>query len=161
MMTKSAIHQLFVEQLSSELESITQAARNSFETATNGEHQANNKYDTFSLESSYLARGQAKRAEELSEALSRLRNFPIVALAPDAPIELGALVRLEAGAGDTRTLFFGPTAGGEKVDAGKESITIVTATSPLVQAMIGKSVGDSFDIAMGIDVHTFTVTSVE
>jgi transcription elongation GreA/GreB family factor len=160
-MSKASIHKLFVDQLGEELESITQAARNSFETATNGEHQANNKYDTFSLESSYLARGQAKRAEDLSEALSRLRNFPIVALAPDAPIELGALVRLDAGAGDTRTLFFGPTGGGENVDLDNESITIVTATSPLVQAMIGKSVGDSFDIAMGIDVHTFTVTSVE
>jgi hypothetical protein len=53
-MTKKDIHQRFVDQLARELESIAAAARKSFATATNEEHHAEGKYDTFKLESPTL-----------------------------------------------------------------------------------------------------------
>ena len=160
-MTKEDIHRRFLEQLSEELESIRAAAKKAFDTATSGEHRAESKYDTFSLESSYLARGQAKRVDELSDALERLQMLPLVALGDAAPIQLGALVRLEANDGEKRTLFFGPAAGGEEITVDGEEVTIVTSSSPLGQAVLGKKVGDSFEIKMGIDAQTFTVRSVD
>ena len=159
-MTKKKIHQLFVAKLSAELESITAAAKNSFDVATNAEHQAKSKYDTFSLESSYLARGQAKRVEELTASLERLQMLPLKDMDEKTPIQLSALVRIEASDGEKRVLFFGPSAGGEEVTVDGEEIIIVTSSSPLGQAVLGKKVGDSFDIKMGIDAQTFTITSV-
>ena len=160
-MTKADIHRHFIDHISRELESLTAAAKNSASMATNEAHRAESKYDTFSLESSYLARGQAQRIEELTHALQRLQALPLNALDATSPIRLSALVRLESGDGKKRTLFFGPAAGGEKIIADSEEVVIVTARSPLGQALLGKTVGNTFDFKIGTVTHTFTVVSVE
>ncbi len=160
-MTKEDIHRNFINLLSNELESLTAAAKNSASMATNEAHRAESKYDTFSLESSYLARGQAARIEELTHALARLQALPLKAFRGTSPIQLSALVRLEAGDGKKRTLFFGPAAGGEKIISDGEEIVIITARAPLGQALLGKTVGNIFDFMIGTATHTFTVTSVD
>lgn len=160
-MTKKAIHQRFMDQLSAELESITAAARASYATATDDEHRAEHKYDTFKLESSFLARGQAKRVEELTGALDSLQMLPLKKLPAGSPIQLGALIRLKADDGECRTLLFGSAAGGETIVVKGEEITVVTSGSPLGQALLGKVVGDHFDIRIGKTTHAYTVVSVE
>ena len=160
-MTKRDIYERFVGQLTAELESITVAARASFATATSDEHRAENKYDTFKLESSFLARGQAKRVEELTAELESLQLLPMQDLNATSPIQLGALVRLKADDGTTRTLLFGYAAGGETIVVDGEEIVIVTSRSPLGQAVLGKTSGDTFDFKMGAVTHTFSVLSVE
>lgn len=160
-MTKKEIHQRFVEHLSAELETITAAAKKSFATATDEEHHAEGKYDTFKLESSYLARGQAKRVAELTQALESLRLLPLQELNRASRIQLSALVRLTSAKGEKRTLFLGAAAGGERITADGEEITIITSRSPLGQALLGKTTGDTFDMTIGIDTHRFTVVSVE
>jgi len=160
-MTKEEIHRHFINQMAHELGALTAAAKNSASMATNEAHRAESKYDTFSLESSYLARGQAMRIEELTHALQRLQALPLKELGGTSPIQLGALVRLQSGEGKKRALFFGPAAGGEQIVADGEEILIVTALSPLGRAVLGKTAGDTFDITIGASTHTFTVVSVE
>ncbi len=160
-MTKKAIHQALLRQLSQELETIQSAARASFATATSDAHHAEGKYDTFSLETSYLARGQAKRVAELRDALERLQLIALKPLTPDDPVQLGALVRLETEAGNQRLLFFGSAAGGETITADGEEIVIVTAQSPLGRAVLGKIVGERFDIRIAGQQQTFTLIAVE
>jgi transcription elongation GreA/GreB family factor len=160
-MTKEEIHRRFINQLADELASITSAAKNSASMATSEAHRAESKYDTFSLENSYLARGQAKRVEELTFALERLQVLQLKEMSDTTPIQLSALVRLEASDGTKRTLFFGPAAGGEKISADGEEIVIVTARSPLGQALLGNTVGSTFDVKLGHATHSFTVVSVE
>lgn len=159
-MTKKDIHRRFIEQLTSELAAITAAAKQSFATATDEEHHAENKYDTFKLESSFLARGQAKRVEELTEALDSLQMLPLKKLHNTSPIQLGALVRLKAEDGTMRTLLFGSAAGGETIIVNRQEITVVTSRSPLGQAVLGKTVGDTFDVKIGPASQTLTVLSV-
>ena len=147
--------------MAAELESITVAAKASFATATSDEHRAENKYDTFRLESSFLARGQAKRVEELTSALESLQMLPLQELHNTSPIQLGALIRLRAEDGAVRVLLFGFAAGGETILADGEEVVIVTSRSPLGQAVLGKTVGDTFEFKMGNASHTFAVLSVE
>jgi hypothetical protein len=73
-MNKADLYQTLIDQLQQELATVTAAAKSSFATATSDAHHAEGKYDTFSLETSYLARGQAKRVAELHDALSSPRN---------------------------------------------------------------------------------------
>ncbi|MBL7115120.1 MAG: GreA/GreB family elongation factor [Kiritimatiellae bacterium] len=160
-MTKKEIHQGFIDQLEKELSAITASAKRSFATATDEEHHAEGKYDTFSLESSYLARGQAKRVKELTDALDRLQVLPLKDLDATMPIHLSALVRLKASNGEERTLFVGPAAGGETITVDGNAIMMITTSSPMGRAVLGKTVGDTFDMRLGIDVQTFTVLSVE
>jgi len=160
-MTKHEIHQLLIAQVQHELESITAAAKKSFATATSEEHRAEGKYDTFKLESSFLSRGLAKRVEELTRALDSLQQDPLPALKATSAVQLGALVRLKAKDGTTRTLFLGADAGGETITADGEEITIVTAHSPLGKAVLGKHVQESFDFKIGAATHILTVVSIE
>ena len=160
-MTKKEIHQGFIDQLSAELDTLTMATKNAISTATNKEHQAKSKYDTFSLESSYLARGQAKRVEECTDALERLQMLPLKDLDDHSLIQLSALVQLEEENGNTRTLFFGPAAGGKELTVENETITIVTAKSPLGRAVLGKKTGYTFSIRLGATQQTFVIKSVK
>ena len=160
-MTKEEIHRCFVEQLAGELESITEAAKKNIATVSNEEHKAESKYDTFSLETSYLARGQAMRVEALRDALERLQVLPLKKLAADDPIQLSALVRMEANDGEKRTLFFGPSGAGEEIEADGETILIVTSAGPLGKAVLGKRAGESFRIRLGPLEQEFTIKSVE
>jgi len=160
-MTKEDIHRRFIDQLIKEWESIAAAAKNSITTATSEAHRAESKYDTFSLESSYLARGQAKRVEELKYAIERLQMLQLRQLYDTSPIQLGALVRLVSSDDKKRTLFFGPAAGGEQISADGEEIVIITAVSPLGRALLGKIEGDTLNIKIGNSNQTFRVISVE
>jgi transcription elongation GreA/GreB family factor len=160
-MTKKDIHRLFVEKLSSELESLTAAVKNAISMATDEAHRAESKYDTFSLESSYLARGQAQRVEELRYALDRLHALSVKELCGESPIQHGSLVRLASSEGKTRTLYFCPGGGGEQVAADGEEVCIVTAQSPLGKAMLGKTAGATLEIKIGRVTQTWRVAAVE
>lgn len=160
-MTKSDVVEAFIGQLSAERNAMTAAARHAFETATDSEHQARSKYDTFSLESSYLARGQAKRVEALSEAIQQLRTLPVKFCDSSAPIALGALVRLKGRGGQGRILLFANSAGGEELTLEGVEVMIVTPAAPLGQAIRGKRTGDLVQIRMGAELQSFTVASVE
>ena len=160
-MTKNDVHRRFIEKLTQELESITSAAKNSISMATNEAHRSESKYDTFSLESSYLARGQAMRVEELKFALDRLQSLPLKEITRTSPIQHGALVRLESSDGKKRLLYFCPGGGGEQVTVDGEEVCIVTAQSPLGKAVLGKTAGATFELRIGQATQTFLVSSVE
>jgi transcription elongation GreA/GreB family factor len=159
-MTKKEIHQRFVEQIAAELAVISDAAEKEMATATNAEHQAKSKYETFSLETSYLARGQAKRVAEFSVALEQLQMLPLKELSDKTPVQLSALVRLEGADGSKRVLFFCPAAGGESIMADGEVITIVTSESPIGRAVVGKYTGHTFEIRLGGDTQMLIIKSV-
>ena len=160
-MTKQDIHQQFVKKLSSELDTITAAAKASISTATSEAHHSEGKYDTFSLETSYLARGQARRVEELRQTLERLGQMPVKVLDESDPVRLSALVRLQSTSGETRALYVGIAGGGESVHANGEEVVIVTSQSPLGRAVLGKTKGETFSINLAGTEHRFTVLSVE
>jgi transcription elongation GreA/GreB family factor len=160
-MTKQELHQEFIIKLQAELDAITAAAKGTISTATSDAHHAEGKYDTFSLESSYLARGQAKRVEELRLAVERLEMLPLKSFDATKPIVLSAWVKLSAGNGETRSIFLGPAAGGESVMDGTERVMMLTSQSPLGQCLLGKHQGESFNIKLGPLEQTFTITSVE
>jgi transcription elongation GreA/GreB family factor len=160
-LSKKEIHQRFVDQFTSELESITAAAKRSFATATSEEHRAEGKYDTFKLESSFLSRGLAMRVDELTRALQSLQELPLVGHRPSAPIQPGDLIRLKDGDDKTVTLFLGDDVGGETIMANGEEISIVSARSPLGQAVQGKTTGETFTLKIGSSTRTYTVVSVE
>jgi len=159
-MTKQDIHQQFIRQLENELDAITSAAKSSFSTATSEAHHAEGKYDTFSLETSYLARGQARRVEELRQALERLQQLPLRGLAGADPVQLSALVRLQGANGEKRVLFFGSAGGGERIQVNGEDIVIVTSQSPLGRAVLGKTAGEQFTISLAGSIQVFTIMSV-
>jgi transcription elongation GreA/GreB family factor len=160
-LSKREIHRRFIDQLTTELAAITASAKASFASATDDENRAEHKYDTFKLEESFLARGQAKRVKELADALESLQMLPLDDLPEGSPVQYGALIRLAAKTGTITTLLFGSAAGGETLAVDGEEITVVTAQSPLGQALSGRTAGDTVEVQIGRDRQTFAIVSIQ
>lgn len=135
-----------MEKLRGDLEILSVAAKTAHEAATHEENIPDNKYDTLSLEASYVAQGQANRAQDLRRALHAYQILTLQQFGPGSPIGLTALVKLEAEDGETRSLFIGPQEGGLKLQLDGEDIVVITAASPLGTELIGKCEGDTVNI---------------
>lgn len=107
-MDKTWLQQQVLQRLADDLLTTEQAARAAHETATHEENIAENKYDTLGLEASYLATGQARRAEAIREAMSVWRQFSPRPYNDSQGIQLGALVCLVDADEQRQQLFLGP-----------------------------------------------------
>ncbi|OOV96195.1 MULTISPECIES: GreA/GreB family elongation factor [unclassified Pseudomonas] len=160
-MNKHAIHQLILQKLRDDLDVAQRAAQTAYETATHEENIAENKYDTLGLEASYLAAGQAKRVEEIRQALALCQNLTLRAYDEQTGIQVGALLGLEDENGHEQWLFLGPDGAGLKVYVVGQLITVITPRSPLGQSLMGKFEGDEVQIVVAGTRQQFTVTEVK
>ena len=160
-MNKHAVHQLVLEKLTLDLDIAQRAAQTAYETATHEENIAENKYDTLGLEASYLAAGQAKRVEEIKQALVLCQSMQLRAFDDQRGIEIGALLGLEDENGRQQWLFLAPDAAGLKVDVVGQPVTVITPRSPLGKSLLGKFEGDEVEILVAGARQHFTVTDAK
>ena len=141
-MTRQAVLDQILAVLREELQTLTQAAQGSFAAATDPDSRAENKYDTRTLEASYVARGQARRVTELQEAVQAFTALTVTSPTPAASIQLGSLVNLQAPWGEEH-FFLGPFAGGTEVQFEGTEIVVITPASALGQKLVGRHPGDT------------------
>ncbi len=120
------------------LHETTESQKASVASATHEEARAENDKDTRGLETTYLARGLAKRVVELREAKNKLMHLKA---SLSTTVKLGALVTFEDELEEQRTLFIAPAGGGITVDVDGPG-QVVSPQSPLAKALIGKEVDD-------------------
>ncbi|MCB1275393.1 hypothetical protein [Prosthecobacter sp.] len=155
-MNKQDVLDQILSVLSTELASLTRAAQGAFAAATDPDSKAENKYDTRTLEASYVARGQAQRVAELQQAVQAFGALSGSALEPGAAITLGALVNLETPE-ERAHYFLGPFAGGtEIVHEGKE-IVVITPASALGQKLMGRREGETIALRPGVSANVAAV----
>lgn len=157
------------------------AAKQAHETATHSETVAKSKYETFGLEASYLAHGQAQRVAECEAELLAYRGLNLLSCANELTVGLSSLVTLEDESGAVKTYFIGPGAPGMKIDAkidktteidldiacGSElkpelgSIMVITPSSPLGLSLMGKSLDDAVQLNIGDRLKVYDITGLE
>lgn len=160
-MNKHAIHQLVLDKLAVDLDIAQRAAQTAYETATHEENIAENKYDTLGLEASYLAAGQARRVEEIRQALTLCQNMQLRAYDDQRGIEVGALLGLADENDRQQWLFLAPDGAVLKVDVVGQPVTVITPRSPLGKSLLGKFEGDEVEILVGGARQQFAVTEVK
>jgi transcription elongation GreA/GreB family factor len=146
---KQAVLDQILALLKSEVASLTRAAQGAFAAATDPDSKAENKYDTRTLEASYVARGQAQRVVELQEAVQAFGGLSATALPAGAAVTLGALVTLET-PGEASHYFVGPFAGGTEVVLDSVEVTVITPASALGQKLLGRRAGDTIPLRPGL-----------
>ena len=156
-MNKQALLQKIITTLTSDLAVLTEAAKTAHAAATHEECLPDNKYDTTGLEASYIAQGQANRAQEIRRALDSYLTLTLRLFDESTPIRLTAAVTLEVDDGSCRQVFLGPDAGGLKLSEGGAEYVVVTPESPLGRALLGKLCGDEIQIGSGKARKTFTI----
>lgn len=159
-MSKERIIQEIITALSADLRVLTSASRAAHAAATHAECLPDNKYDTTALEASYIAQGQANRAQEIRVALESYRTLKLLEFADDTPIRLTALVTLEGGEGDVRRLFIGPQAGGMRIGDADGEIVVITPGSPLGRSLLGLRTGDEVKAGDDAAAPLFTIVAV-
>lgn len=123
---------------------LSNAALEAHAAATDPGSKAEGKYDTRSLEASYLAAGQARQVTELADAVRLFESLSLPDFAMDDPIDAGALVEVEV-AGEPSWFLLAPAGGGVSVTHQGREITLLTPSSALYQKLRGLQVGDSLD----------------
>ncbi|NTW98840.1 MAG: transcription elongation factor GreAB [Geobacteraceae bacterium] len=159
-MSKEIIIQEIIRTLSDDLTVLTSASRAAHAAATHAECLPDNKYDTTALEASYIAQGQANRAQEIRIALESYRTLTLHAFDDDTPIRLTALVSLEGGDGGVRRLFLGPRAGGMKINDDDGEVVVITPGSPLGRSLLGLRCGDEVKAGDDATALSFTIVAV-
>ncbi len=136
--TLEAVHQVAVD-----------AAEQAREDAMHNENTAENRYDTLGLEAAYLAQGQSKRVIDCEADLAAYKNMSVINFTQDVPVALGALICLKAEDDLEKFLFLGPTAGGLKFNFQDKEIIVITPSSPIGMTLLGRFVGDEFELDIG------------
>lgn len=158
-MNKKEILLRIIARLSQDLDILFNAARTAHEASTHAENQPDNKYDTLALEASYVAQGQANRAQELRKSIEIYRQ-----LKPHGSnietVRLTSLVTLEDDEGKQRRLFIGPLEGGLKIEYEGEEIVVITPGSPLGKELLGKGAGDAVEIETGSNRTEYEIVEV-
>jgi transcription elongation GreA/GreB family factor len=151
---KSGLKQALLSALEATLAVLQQAHADAREGATHDEAKPENDKDTRALEASYLARGQARRITELTTAIAEVRAM---AVEPAERGAVGSLVSVSEGRSKVR-YFLAPQGGGTKLPGG---VQVVTPTSPLGVALVGRRAGEVCELTLGGRARELEITHVE
>lgn len=160
MTEKEKVLQCIVQSLADDFAVLFDAARTAHEDSIHAENLPDNKYDTLSLEASYLAQGQANRAQEIKAALEAYRKLELQAFAVGSRIRLTALVTLEDEEGAAKRVFLGPAAGGLKVSHERGEVVVITPGSPLGSQLLGKAAGEAVVVSAGRVRKEFDIVEI-
>jgi transcription elongation GreA/GreB family factor len=159
MMNKDDLIRSIIAQLSHDLDVLFTAAKTAHEAATHEENQPDNEYDTLALEASYVAQGQANRAQEMRRSLEIYRQLQPLVQQGDT-IRMASLVTLEDVEGATRQVFIGPAEGGLKIVSHEKEIVVITPGSPLGKALLGRTIGDAVEIETSTSSTEYEIVEV-
>jgi len=158
-MNKGQLIKQIIASLSESLGLLEKAARASHAEATHESSKAESKYDTRGLEAAYLAGGQARQTKEILDSIELYGALATRNFTPDEPIDLTALVELDADG--TRSIYFiGPRNGGLEIEHQRKEITVITPQSPLGQNLMGKKAGQRWTAKLGGAIAKYHIVSV-
>ncbi len=158
-MTKQELLVAIIAQLSHDLSVFFTAAKTAHAAATHEENAPDNKYDTLALEASYLAQGQANRAQELRQSLQTYQHLTL--LPCNGIVRLTSLVTVETEDGSSKTVFIGPVEGGMKLQGAETEIMVITPTSPLGRELMGKNCGELAEISTTAGRIEYEIVDIE
>ena len=158
-MKKAQLVAQVIASMTESLHALEKAARASHEEATHESSKAESKYDTRGLEAAYLAGGQARQAKEILSAIEAYEALVIRDFAPGEPVELAALVELDAD-GTRSTYFIGPKSGGLEIEHRRREIMVITPQSPLGQILMGRKAGQRWVAKLGGSNVKYHIVSV-
>ncbi len=159
-MDKQKLIAAICEKLETDLIVLKDAARATYDAATNEESKLENEYDTRALEASYLAGAQAKRVGEIEELIFVFKNLEIKSFKNSDAILSTALVEVES---DEKKsfLFLMPKGGGLNIQFESFMIQIITPHAPLGEALLGLKVGDTAIVESGKKILEYEILSIQ
>jgi len=159
-MNKKQILSDILSHLEQELSATIIAANNAHLAATDDQSVAETQYDTLAIEASYLAEGQSRRVAEIQHAKQEIAQLTLRDFHNDTPVSLGALVQLSQDNDKNHWFFIAPAAGGFRGIFDGKSYTVITPTSPMAKALVGKYIDDEVELMIGANKRCEEIIAV-
>lgn len=137
---KSTLRDQVIRQLEHDLASLKKAAAETHSVSTGDENKQEGKYDTRSIEASYLADAQTQQAKQLEKSIYKLRNLTLTD-DPDTAI-LGSIVILTTEDDTDHQFFLLPAGGGITLEYEDSPLTVITPESPIGEIIITSTIAD-------------------
>jgi len=158
--------QLLVSQIIDRLTAAAQVAKTARDAAAtearDGATPAEKREDArAAIEFGGLARAQDRRLRETEAAVEALVAFRPPPPASAATIALGAVVEIEDDdSGEGRTFFLAPAGAGVTLTGpgGDGYLSVVTPSSPVGRAVLGRRVGDVIDVTSDGEIRSWAIT---
>jgi transcription elongation GreA/GreB family factor len=126
--------------------------------ANEAEGAMQSRYDTFKEEGQYLAGGLKIQYDKLDSAASIIESIlKEVKVKESKKVQLYSIAYLDYDEGEKSKFFVFPVMGGEKID---EEINIISPSSPIGKALIGKEEGGEFEFIINGNSKTGEITFV-
>jgi len=156
---KGAVHAALSAALARSLTMIAATAEEARRGATHEENRSEGDKDMRATEQSYVARGQAMRTEQLAEDAARFETVPVRSFASGDRVAFGALVRVRVD-DEPRVYFLCAQGGGTELAVDGVKVTVLAPASPAGQMLIGKEVGDDFELLAGGRSRTWEIEEI-
>jgi len=145
-----------IGKMKAEMHQLELAAKANKEFATDQEFKAESKYDTRSLEASYLASAELSRVEDLKLEIQMLEEVDFKVSKKLDEICIGSLVELRHKDQD-RSYFLIPTSGGTLLKIRDKAVLVVSVFSPLGDALLGLKTGEEFEVETPKETRLYQV----
>lgn len=155
---KKRVHEAVLAAIKARLRQTQETLQHAQAAATDEEARADNKYDTRSLEMSYLATGMTDRIAELRKVISAYYFWTLPPT--DEVIRPGALVELMDDDDRQLRCYVAPFGGADTIHVDGVQIRVITLKAPLGRAMVGKGVGDEVSVKIDGRTRVWEVTAV-
>jgi hypothetical protein len=158
---KKQVLEQVIEAVRQEKTALTQSAKAAHLAATHEESRAEDKHDTFAIEASYLAAGQAARVQALNlteeyfvTALENIQAQPTITPICLFELKAGQLAR-------SQIQLLALQGGGTHLQIDSlGSVQIITPQSPLGDQALGLRAGDTLELETPHEIREFTVNWV-
>lgn len=149
----------FLAKFKEEHSSLIQSAKAAHQAATHEESKAEDRHDTFAIEASYLAAGQATRVQELEKTILEFETY--LSSTPAAHTILpGNFFSYELD-GAVHFAFFANLGGGSKIQIDTKTIQILSLKSPLGEELHHSKVGDEITIEIRGQEKDYRIISIQ
>ena len=156
---KTKVREALLVEMRAALEAMARSARDAAEGATHEESRSEGDKDMRATEESYVARGKAMRTEELADELARAESGAFRAYVAVDAIGPGALVRVLVDEAP-RLFLVSAYGGGRTLRVDGHEITVVAPATPVGGALVGKRVGDDFELAIKGALREWSIDAI-
>ena len=159
-MNKPQLVNAIIQLLEQRFNTSALAAQQAHHAATDKESIAETKYDTFGLEASYLAHGQSQRVIECENDLKHFIAITYRDFTSEDSVGVGALVHLMDEKENAMTCFISPCAGGQSLVFEAQKVMLITPSSPLGKALMGKFIEDEDPVKIATETNDYELNNI-
>lgn len=144
MLSKSTLLQEVIDALEKDFDSLSRSAVDTHSASTGDEAKQEGKYDTRSLENSYLAEAQAAKLDTLRHQIGLLGSLTLPD--EDETAVLGSLITLTPEDDEDLLFFLLPAGGGCQLTQEGTNITVISPSSAIGAQVINRPIGTFLEV---------------